>query len=240
MFIKLACFILFFAGIAPAVFAQQVLFGRVFKKNSQELIPGVSVHNFSTKKYNTSDLGGNYRIAASLGDTVVFTSAGYLSDTFYVSGAIPTGGFNMYLVPNVVMLPTVEVDEMSKYEADSLDRRKDYSFILDKKHPVKLMNEKRPGDAPGLNFSPVGFFSKAERQKRKLKKQVIAQDQEEYIDTKFPRSRVAFLTRLSGDSLQQFMIRYRPSYSFCRKADNQAMLMYINDKLLLFRQRKTK
>ena len=232
--------VLFLAGFAPAVSAQQFLFGRIFKKNTQEIIPGVSVHNFSTKKYNTSDMGGNYRIAASAGDTVVFTSAGYLADTFYLTGAAPPNGFNMQLVPNVVVLPTVQVDEMSKYEADSLERRKDYSFILDRKHPVKLMNEKRPGDAPGLNFSPIGFFSKREKQKRKLKKQVMAEEREEYIDAKFPRTRIAFLTRLSGDSLQRFMIRYRPTYTFCRTADNQTMLMYINERLLLFRQGKDK
>ena len=240
MVTRIFCTTLFVFFIVSNGIAQQYLFGRILKKGSQEIIPGVSVHNFSTKKYNTSDLGGNYRIAASAGDTIVFTSAGYLADTLYLTGAAPAGGFNMLLVPNIVALPGVLVDEMSKYEADSMERKKDYSFIFDRKHPVKLMNEKRPGDAPGLNFSPIGFFSNREKQKRKLKKQVIAEDQEEYIDAKFPRTRVAFLTKLSGDSLQQFMLRYRPSYAFCRKADYQDMLFYINQKIILFRQGKDK
>ncbi len=238
--LKVLCTLLLVAGFIQPVFAQSLLFGKIFKKTTQEVVPGVSVFNFSTGKYNTSDLGGNYRIAVSAGDTVIFTSAGYLGDTLYLTSAAPVNGFNIYLVPNIMVLPTVQVDEMSKYEADSLERRKDYSFILDKKHPVKLMNEKRPGDAPGLNFSPIGFFSKREKQNRQLKKRVLAEDQEQYIDAKFPRTRIAFLTKLSGDSLQQFMIRYRPSYNFCRNADNQAMLMYINNKLLVFRQGKAK
>ena len=232
--------VIFFIAFLPAGFAQQYLFGRVFKKSNKEILPGVNVYNFSTKKYNKSDLGGNYRIAATAGDTVIFSSAGYLPDTFFLSSAPPAAGYNMLLVPNVVALPGVEIDELSKYEADSMERRKDYAFILDRKHPVKLMNEKRQEDAPGLNFSPIGYFSKGEKQKRKLKKRVIAEDEEEYIDARFPRSRVAFLTRLTGDSLQLFMFRYRPSYKFCRATDNQKMFLYINDKLVLFRKNKNK
>jgi len=66
----------------------------------------------------------------------------------------------------------------------------------------------------------------------------MAEDEEEYIDARFPRGRVAVLTKLTGDSLHQFMLRYRPSYKFCRSADNQAMLLYINDRLIVFRQGK--
>jgi len=219
---------------------QQYLFGRVFKKGSQDILPGVTIQNFSKKKYNKSDLGGNYRIIASNGDTVIFSSAGYRTDTFFLSSTPPAGGYDIVLIPNIVALPTVEIDELTRYEADSAERRKGYAFLFDRKHPVKLMNEKRTADAPGLNFSPIGFFSKKEKQKRRLIKRVMAEDEEEYIDARFPRGRVAVLTKLTGDSLQQFMIRYRPSYNFCRAADNQAMFLYINDKLILFRQGKKK
>ena len=231
---------LFFIAFSLPGFAQQYLFGRVFKKSSQEILPGVSVQNFSSKKYNKSDLGGNYRIAATAGDTVIFSSAGYLPDTFFLSSSAPADGYNILLIPNVVALPTVEIDELSKYEADSIERRKDYAFILDKKHPVKLMNEKRQEDAPGLNFSPIGYFSKGEKQKRKLRQRVIEEDEEEYINARFPRARVAFLSKLTGDSLNQFMLLYRPSYKFCRATDNQKMFLYINDKIVLFRQGKTR
>jgi len=228
----------FLAGVPVPGQAQHYLFGRIFKNGRQEILPGVTIHNFSKKKYNKSDAGGNYRIVASDGDTVIFSSAGYKTDTFFLSSMPPANGYDMVLTPNIVTLATVEIDELSKYEADSAERRKNYAFLLDRKHPVKLMNEKRTGDAPGLNFSPAGFFSKKEKQKRKLIKRVMAEDEEEYIDARFPRGRVAVLTKLTGDSLHQFMLRYRPSYKFCRSADNQAMLLYINDRLIVFRQGK--
>ncbi len=234
--IKFFCCSIFLTSFVSSGWSQQYLFGRIFKKGNQEILPGVTILNFSKKRYNKSDLGGNYRIAAANGDTVIFSSAGYKPDTFFLSSTPPAGGYDVILSPNIVALPTVEIDELTRYEADSAERKKDYAFLFDRKHPVKLVNEKRAADAPGLSFSPIGFFSKKEKQKRRLIKRVMAEDEEEYIDARFPRGRVAVLTKLTGDSLQQFMLRYRPSYTFCRAADNQAMLMYINDKLILFRQ----
>lgn len=235
---KFFCCSFFLLIFSTAGWAQQYLFGRIFKNKSQEVLPGVTVQNTSTKKYNKSDMGGNYRVAATAGDTIIFSSAGYHADTIVVGHPVPTDPFDIFLSPNIVALEGIEIDELSKYETDSIQRRIDYAFIFDRKHPVKLMNEKRQEDAPGLNFSPIGYFSKGEKQKRRLKQRVIEEDENEYIDARFPRSRVALLTKLTGDSLQQFMLLYRPSYKFCRETDNQRMLFYINDKLILFRQGK--
>ena len=71
--------------------------------------------------------------------------------------------------------------------------------------------------------------------KRRLKKRLREEERDYYIDFKFPRARVALLTGLRGDSLQVFMIRYRPSYEFCRRVSTMDMLLYINDKLVLFK-----
>jgi hypothetical protein len=219
-----------------SAFSQQNLAGKILKKGSPEVIQGVNIRNGSTNKYSRSDMGGNYRILVVPGDTLFFTSAGYKADTIIVSLAMLSNEYDIYLVPNLVGLATVEIDALSKYEADSVQRRQDYAYILDRKHPVKLMNEKRKADAPGFNFSPIGYYSKHEKEKRKLIKQLKEEDENQYIDARFPRSRVGQVTKLSGDSLQQFMLRYRPSYVFCRSATNQDILLYINDKVILFRK----
>jgi len=51
---------------------------------------------------------------------------------------------------------------------------------------------------------------------------------------------VAQLSKLPADSLQQFMVLYRPGFAFCRNAGNQDMLLYINEKLILFRKGQAK
>jgi hypothetical protein len=230
------CILLLLLSFSGAGFAQQELYGRIIKKGSREVLSGVNVSNINQNKYNISDMGGNYKIPARAGDTIVFSSAGYRSDTAFVAADMLSDDYLVPLVPNVVALPNVEVDEMSKYEADSLKRREDYDFLFAKKHPVKLMNGKREGDAPGLNFSPIGYFSSGEKQERNFKKRVLQQEEDYYIDYKFSVTRVAQLTRLTGDSLHTFMLRYRPTYKFCRAATSKDILLYINDKVMAFRK----
>jgi hypothetical protein len=232
------CSLLFFLSLSTMAFSQQQMSGKIEKKGSSEILIGVNVTNLSQKKFGISDLGGNYRIPALPADTLIFSSSGYLPDTLFVRESMFTDNYLVLLNPRIVMLPSVKVDEMKNYQLDSIKKREDYRFIYEKKHPVKLWNEKRPGDGPGLNFSPIGYLSRVEKQKRRLKKRLRVEEEEDYIDYRFSPSRVAQLTRLKGDSLQIFMLRFRPSYKFCRIASNQDILLYTNDKLKLFRKSK--
>lgn len=222
-------------GAVPG-YAQQAMTGKVEKRGTTEIIIGANIINLKQGKHNVSDMGGNYKIAAAIGDTIVISSAGFLPDTVIVAGYMLTENYLVALRPNVVRLQAVQVDESRNYQMDSLQRREEYRFILDKKHPVKLWNEKRAADRPGLSFSPIGYFSKRERAKRRLKQRLKQEEEDYYIDSRFPVARVAQLTRLQGDSLRIFMYRYRPSYQFCRAASNQDMFLYINDKVRVFRK----
>jgi len=230
------CILLIFIAFCPGGYAQQFLSGKVEKRGTTEIIIGANILNLKQGKHNVSDMGGNYRIAVRLGDTVIFSSAGFQPDTTVVAGYMLEEDYLVALRPNVVALQAVTVDESRNYQLDSMQRREDYRFILDKKHPVKLWNEKRAADGPGLNFSPIGFYSKREREKRRLKRRLKQEEEDYYIDSKFPIARVAQLTRLQGDSLRVFMYRYRPSYQFCRGATSQDIFLYINDKVRLFRK----
>jgi len=80
---------------------------------------------------------------------------------------------------------------------------------------VKLWNEKRQGDDPGLSFSPIGYFSKQEVRKRRLKKRLAQQEEDYYIDFKFPRTRISTLTGLKGDSTRSVHDPLPPTYKFC-------------------------
>ena len=213
------------------------LSGKVRTRGANEIIAGVTISNRSLGIHNLSDLGGNYRINARPGDTLILSSAGYHSDSIVVSSSMLAAETTLYLRENVVTLPSVKVTETA-YQQDSAQRREEYAWLLNKNHPVKLWNEKRQGDAPGFNFSPIGYFSKEEVRKRRLKKRLDQQERDYYIDSKFPRTRIAILTGLKGDSLDLFMVRYRPTYAVCRAMTGEDMLLYINDKMVLFRKQK--
>ena len=228
--------LLFCLAFSSIGFAQQQLTGKTIKRGGTEIIIGVNVINRTLVKGNISDMGGNYKIPARPGDTIIFSSAGYRPDTLIVRSYMFGESWLVDLRPNIAALPSVSVEEESNYQSDSLKRRDEYRWLLDRKHPVKLMNEKRPGDAPGFSFSPLGYYSKTEKDKRRLKRRLQQEEEDYYIDYKFPPVRVAQLTRLKGDSLQLFLRLYRPSYAFCRKANSEDILLYINDKVSVFRK----
>lgn len=212
------------------------LSGKIRLQSTNEILANITVSNRALGQHNISDMGGNYRIAARPGDTLVFTSAGYLNDTLLINMDMLAADYTVYLREKVVALPAVKVTENSSYQLDSLQRHEDYAWLLEKKHPVKLWNEKRPGDDPGLSFSPIGYYSKGEVAKRRLKKRLKQEEEDYYVDFRFPRARVSQLTGLRGDSLDMFMIRFRPTYKWCRDANTMDILLYINDKLVLFRK----
>lgn len=215
--------------------AQDIFRGKIYKKASFEVIMSVSVRNISQVKYNVSDMGGNFKVPAKRGDTVVFTSAGYKPDTAFVSDWMLNGDmiYTVYLDPNVVELPTVRVGDLSNYQLDSIKRKEDYAY-LDQFHKVKLAGGKTFSDGVGISFSPIDYFSHVQVQRRRLQKRLAQNEKDYYIDSRWPRTYVARVTGLKGDSLQIFLYRYRPSYAFCRKASNEDILLYINASLKKF------
>src|ERR1700722_582469 len=220
----------------PAV-AQQMLKGKVRQKTTDAILTSVTVFNQTQRKYNISDAGGNYRIVANPGDTITFSSAGYHADTTYVVSAEleDKNGYVVYLDPNLVELQAVLVGQLSNYQLDSIQRKEDYAW-LDQVHKVRLAGDQTPTDGVGIGFSPVTYFSSEQKNLRQLRQRIGKEEKDYYIDSRFPSSYVSMVTGLKGDSLQYFMVTYRPTYRFCRGASNEDILLYINEKLKLFQK----
>jgi hypothetical protein len=221
---------------SPAWSQQQFLYGHIRKRSSDEVLSAVTIRNITQQKNNRSDMGGNYKIPAVKGDTLIFSSAGYQPDTAIVNTwmFLEKEGYTVFLKPNIVTLQTVQVDESSNYTKDSIARHEQYAW-LDQVHREKLAGGKRFSDGVGISMSPLSYFNKKEVQRRKFRKRLAQQEKEYYIDSRFPRTYVARVTGLHGDSLQTFVIRYRPSYDFCRSASQEDMLNYINNRLQKFK-----
>ena len=133
------------------------------------------------------------------------------------------------------LLPTVRVDEQTNYQLDSIKRREDYKWLYPV-HPRKLIGNETPADGVGIVIAPNDYFSARETQKRRLRHRLAEEEKEYYIDSRFPAVYVAKITGLKGDSLQVFLVRYRPTYDFCRKASNEDIFLYINDKVGTYRK----
>lgn len=223
-----------------AAFTQTRLRGKVSDKWYDRVIMAATIKNISKDRMAQSDMGGNYKIPAAPGDIVSFSSAGYITDTIVVTANMLTASFDVFLARHVIELSNVEIGDLNRYQADSISRREEFNDVLTKRN-TKLAGGKgnTPTDGVGITFSPLTFFSKKERNERRFKKMFERQEEELYIDFKFPFDYVSKLTGLQGDSLRSFMLQYRPDYAFCRRSSKADMLLYINDSYRAFMHRES-
>lgn len=214
-----------------AVIAQSTVKGKIFEARTDTAMSAVNIFNINSKKSSRSDSDGNYSIAATEGDQLVFSMTGFRPDTLLVTYTNLLIHHDVTLVQEIITLKGVTVT--GSYRADSIARRNYYSSIYAQ---PGITGRNTPSNGFGISISPFSYFSRKAKQKRILKKRLIKEEQEYYVDRSFPKPWVESVTGLHGDSLEKFMIRYRPSYDFCRKHDRQGILLYINEKLKEFKK----
>lgn len=209
--------------IVKPVLAQNFLQGKIVEKGSGRILMSVTIHNVTNNTYAASDMGGFFKIMAAKNDQIVFSTDGYFTHNFIVTTKNLYADNKIILEPAGNMLDSVTV--ISKYKVDSLNRRNEYASLYN-----RPMSKLTGGHTPvgfGINFSPFTYFSRQEKQRRDLKKHLKKEDEASYVDFRFSAEQVTRLTLLKGDSLQSFLSKYRPSYSFCRKASTEDMRTYI-------------
>jgi len=232
MIFRLIATVLFLLSICSQVNAQLIVKGKVYDAETDSVIVAVNVYNLNTKRSARSGIDGNYAIAAAEGEQIVFSISGFKPDTATVTYNMLLIQYDVALRKQIVTLKNVTIT--SSYQADSLERRNYYSHIYEKQ--PGLTGRNTPSYGFGISLSPFSHFSHQAKQKRQLKKKLIKQEEEDYVDRCFPVEWVARLTGLRGDSLSRFMALYRPSYSFCRKNNREKLLLYINDKFKEFKK----
>jgi len=217
--------------------AQQFLTGKILREGSKEFIVSVSIENKTQRRHDLSDERGTYRIQSMPGDVLVFTHVGYQPDTIIVDTTMLAGDYPIYLEPRAQTLRTVTVGSLSNYQLDSMARREEYAWVYDHTTPPRV-ERKRAGDGVGISLDLFRNASKEDKDREKLKKRLMREEEEYYIDFRYSRDYVARLTRLKGDSLQQFMMHYRPTYDFCRKAAGVDILVFVNDNFKKYMKRE--
>jgi hypothetical protein len=208
---------------------QQFLTGKVFKKNSTEFLISVSIHNITGQRYDLSEENGSYRIQAAPGDHIAFSSVGYMADTITVTASLLTAECPIYLDVRAQTLQTVRVGEFSNYQLDSMDRRKEYAWVYDHENTPHVAKDRQGADGVGVTLNIFRNSGSAAHQRAGLKKRLEKEEEDYYVDSRYNKDYVAKITHLKGDSLLQFMRRYRPSYDYCRKAATVDILVYISD-----------
>jgi len=233
---QIFCFLIFLLSDFVS-FGQTFLTGTIRKKENQEVLISVNVFNKTQRKNRLSDEQGNYKIEAQAGDTVLFSYVGYRKDTVRITSTMLAAQFTVLMDLRPASLEAITVGNLSNYQVDSLERRQMYAWIYEQE-PQPVIERQRQGDGVGVELNVIPHSSSEVRQRLHLKKRIIKEEEKHYVDFRFSPEYVSHLTHLQGDSLAQFLSRYRPSYDFCRKAVNIDMLVYVNDSFREFQKRK--
>ncbi len=222
--------------------AQVTVTGKVYDRETGEILYLTTVKNKSTGVGNFSDLGGNYRISAKAHDVILFSFVGYYPDSITVTISKGTVVRDIFLHARPRELSGVEVNAgLTPYQVDSINRRRQFGEYLSIPKYKMVGGAGDNGNTPGgfgISISPFTYFSKDQRQKRKFDKLYAMAERQKFIDSRYTRELVSRITGLKGDSLAYFMNSHQPAYEFVRTASDMELIYWIKHDYNLYREGK--
>ena len=213
--------------------AAQQLNGTIVDKTNKRPLKSVAVSVHGLLVY--TNFRGEFSIAAGPGDTLKITCDGYKPCIAILNKAVTT--IDLELAPTSITLKEVIVrsNRDSDFKVDSLNNRAAFAKQFNYTGPklsdaFKGNTDKQPGDLISINpLLLVAALTKKHSPEYKFHKTLLNDEHEEYIDRKFNRGVAAQTTALKGDTLTQFLIRYRPTYKFALKTTDYEMRLYIKN-----------
>ncbi|UPK70045.1 carboxypeptidase-like regulatory domain-containing protein [Chitinophaga filiformis] len=224
-------YLLFFLQHASA---QVRVSGMVADADNRNGLPGVTIINKATRSGTISNESGRFSIDAMPGDTLEFSILSYYRKAL----TVPTTSMfiNVYLTRQVIGLGQVTVVGKD-HKRDSLATREEYG---------KYFNYHKPGAMDVLKTLPSNPItaltylvpSKARKRKEHFQEQLVYWEKEKYIDNRYNPELVERMTKLSGDELDTFMLRYRPGYQFLQEATEYDLMLFIKESFKHYQQDK--
>jgi hypothetical protein len=224
-------YLLFFLQHASA---QVRVSGMVADADNRNGLPGVTIINKATRSGTISNESGRFSIDAMPGDTLEFSILSYYRKSLPVPS---TSMFiNVYLTRQVIGLGQVTVVGKD-HKKDSLAIRDEYG---------RYFNYHKPGAMDVLKTLPSNPItalsylvpSKARKRKEHFQEQLVYWEKEKFIDNRYNPELVERMTKLSGDELDTFMLRYRPGYQFLQDATDYDLMLFIKESFRHYQQDK--
>ncbi|HEY9000947.1 MAG TPA: carboxypeptidase-like regulatory domain-containing protein [Mucilaginibacter sp.] len=246
--LKLSIVLLLMAS-CPALYAQQ-LSGRVLDRNTLQSIPHATIITPKQTTF-TSDKGVFTVYNLHRGDTIKISFVGYKSH-FLVYSQKVADTIPVYLEQTVTSLKSVVIIGKRPSNTDSIKLRKEFGSVFNYKGTefkdvfmsnssyIKPYNDfitSTHSTATLLSVNLLQVFDwlgKSKSPTTKLQQVLLKDEQMNYVDQVFSRQKVVELTHLKGDSLQNFMDKYRPSAGVARTMSDYEMMIYIKKCYLEF------
>lgn len=212
-------------------FAQRSVEGIVFDKDTKQRLGRVMMTNKSTKQSSFNNSRGEFQLQIRSGDTVVFSKDNYYADTLRYNGdeilIVHLKRASIYIDPVTVVARKTPDQILS-------ERRRDYSKAYGLADPGSLLSVGPNG--AGLSIGAIyNYFSKEGKNARRLTQYFQKEYEENFVDMRFSKELVRVTTGLEGEALDNFIVRYRPSYEFVLRANHYQLISYIKSKYEFFK-----
>jgi hypothetical protein len=190
--------------------------GTVFDISARRPLEAVAVIS-SSGKGTVTDSMGRYSIQVRETDSIWFSLIGKTTMKYPVDTISNTDRFNVMLHLRAFDLPEVTVRN-SYYKFDSLQNRRDNAKGFDFRKPTLRLSSNPNYNPGGLTVGfDVNEIINMFRVKRTnsllhLQRRLIMQEQDKYVSSRFTKSFVRKITKLTSPELDTFMVHYRPEY----------------------------
>jgi len=189
--------------------------GVVMELDSSKPIVQAEVTNLSTHQRVETNSQGEFSIDVKLNELLSFSYPGFRVDTLLITDyeykrvyLTPIPGFNI--------LEDVEITELTDAQLDEQIR------VAQQEGEVVQFNN-------GFAISPSRLFGGKARAARERYPLLVAEREDRAIMAKFTPVLITALTPLQGNDLDRFIVKYKPSYDFITRSDEEQIRLYIMD-----------
>jgi hypothetical protein len=216
------------------VHAQQRILNGYLKDASTHLpIAGGILANSTTNEKMQTDAKGFFRFLVSPGDLLYTIAANYYNDTIRYS-LLFQDTITILLAPTIMLGNVTVQTGYQKYQADSLDRRREF----EQARGQTLSTIDRSSYKPyfGLTVNLDRLFKTKFRNKKRDEQSFQRMEEYAYINYRFAPQLVSSYTGLKGNELLEYMRLYTPTYEWLRKhLLKEQLLNYLNERMAHYR-----
>lgn len=203
----------------------EIIKGEVLDDSTGLYIPFTNIFNESKKTWDYTNEEGSFNIWADVGDTLMFSAVGYLSQVIFITDSLVKENLVIKLEPRAYEIGEVTIKSLkpySKFKQDVLNlelprtaldsitddltqQSKEVAIKGDYEREVKEVFAREDGTLFVIGLSNLSSI-KETKQKKALKKAVNESEEKKIIDKKYNREIVKNLTKLTDNELTDFMI----------------------------------
>jgi len=212
--------------LCSAGYGQRKVAGIVLDRDTKQRVARVLVLN-NTSGANVFNNGkGEFYLEMQKGDVLIAKREEYKNDTLVYGGQEVV---LFHLQKTSIYIEPVTVVAKKNPDQILAQRRIDYAKAYQLADAGDYFSVGPNG--AGLSINTIyNLMSKEGKNARRLTRYFQHEYEENVVDWKFSRTLVKSVTGLEGQLLDNFMVRYRPSYSFVQQASAYQLTGYILSK----------